>query len=34
MADTDNRFPYVLVISMAGTILSLVGVWVTALPIA
>ena len=34
MTNTDNRFPYVLVISMAGTILSLAGVWATALPIA
>ena len=34
MTNTDNRFPYVLVISMAGTIFSLASVWLTALPIA
>ena len=34
MTSNDNRFPYVLVLSMAGTILSLASVWATALPIA
>ena len=34
MTNTDNRFAYVLVFSMAGTILSLGSVWFTALPIA
>jgi hypothetical protein len=31
---SDSRFPYVLVISMLGTVLSFVGVWVTNMPIA
>jgi len=31
---SDNRFPVVLVVSMLGTIVSLAGVWLTALPIA
>jgi hypothetical protein len=30
----DNRFPYVLVISTIGSIISLAGVWLTSLPIA
>ena len=34
MNNIDNRFPYVLVFSMAGTIISFAGVWMTALPIA
>ena len=31
---SDQAFPYVLVISILGTILSFGGVWLTALPIA
>ena len=31
---SDRAFPYVLVLSLLGTIVSLGGVWATALPIA
>ena len=31
---SDQTFPYVLIISMLGTIASFAGVWLTALPIA
>ena len=32
--NSDNRFPYVLVISTLGTIISLGGVMIASLPIA
>jgi hypothetical protein len=31
---SDNRFPYVLIISTLGTIISLGGVWIASFPIA
>ena len=31
---SDQTFPYVLVLGLLGTIVSLGGVWATALPIA
>ena len=32
--NTDCRFPYVLVVSMLGTVASFVAVWVAHLPVA